>query len=161
MYRKQLLMSLSIPTIPISLNKQLYHRSPPETTIWRSRATWILSPTSYLLYQSSLAHIAAITATMILAILLLSIILVVELAGSSWITPTITIPALTSLQRSSDSNKEQRRVWCATYIFNLLAQLSLFGTDKNAFKNGDENLTVGRYSLTINLIKTKTSIFPQ
>lgn len=54
---------------------------------------------------------------------MLSIILVVELAAELGF------------------NKEQRRVRCATHIFNLVAQSSLFGTDKDAFKNGDENLT--------------------
>ena len=39
-----------------------------------------------------------------------------------------------------------------------MAQLSLFRTDKDAFKNGDENLTVSRRSPTINLIITKTFI---
>jgi hypothetical protein len=39
-----------------------------------------------------------------------------------------------------------------------VAQSSLFGTDKDAFENGNKNLIVGRRSPTINLIKTKTSI---
>lgn len=38
-------------------------------------------------------------------------------------------------------NKQQRWVRCATHIFNLVAQLSLFGTDKDAFENGNKNLT--------------------
>ena len=39
-----------------------------------------------------------------------------------------------------------------------MAQLSLFRTNKDTFKNGNKNLTVGRRFPTINLIKTKTSI---
>ena len=39
-----------------------------------------------------------------------------------------------------------------------MAQSSLFGTNKDIFENSDENLTVGRRSPTINLIKIKTSI---
>ena len=36
-----------------------------------------------------------------------------------------------------------------------MAQLSLFRTDKDAFKNSNKNLTVGSHSPTIDLIKTK------
>ena len=39
-----------------------------------------------------------------------------------------------------------------------MAQLSLFGTNKDVFKNGDKNIIIGRYFFTINLIKTKTFI---
>ena len=39
-----------------------------------------------------------------------------------------------------------------------MAQLSLFRTNKDVFKNSNKNLTVNSYSFTINLIKTKTFI---
>ena len=39
-----------------------------------------------------------------------------------------------------------------------MAKLSLFRTDKDAFKNSNKNLTVGSRFSTINLIKTKTFI---
>ena len=39
-----------------------------------------------------------------------------------------------------------------------MAQSSLFGTDKDAFKNGDENLIVDKCPPTVDLIKTKTFI---
>ena len=39
-----------------------------------------------------------------------------------------------------------------------MAQLSLFGTNKDAFKNSDENLMVDRCSPIVDLIKTKTFI---